>query len=129
MSKPLKILMLNYEYPPIGGGSANATYRLLEQFSMKSDVEVDLVTSSSSSFHIETPWPGITIHRLPIAKTDLYYWTASEILEVAVRTFCYVRRLLRSNRYDLCHCWSGWPSIQVSRLVPVESSIGCQEQK
>jgi len=27
-----QILILNYEYPPLGGGAANATYHLLKQF-------------------------------------------------------------------------------------------------
>ena len=31
MNKPIKILMLNYEFPPLGGGAANATKYIINE--------------------------------------------------------------------------------------------------
>jgi len=39
-------LILNYEFPPLDGGAANATFYLLKEFSKYGDLEIDLVTSS-----------------------------------------------------------------------------------
>lgn len=45
----MKILMLNYDYPSLGGGAANTTYYLLREFDGRNDLSVDLVTSPASS--------------------------------------------------------------------------------
>ncbi|OGJ19834.1 hypothetical protein A3K73_03640 [Candidatus Pacearchaeota archaeon RBG_13_36_9] len=44
------ILILNYEFPPLGGGAGNATYYLLKEFSKPEykDLGIDLVTSSTA---------------------------------------------------------------------------------
>ena len=42
----MKILMLNYEFPPIGGGAANANLRLLQQYAEKGGLHVDILTSA-----------------------------------------------------------------------------------
>ena len=48
-----RILVLNYEFPPLGGGAANATYYLLKEFIKYPDLKIDLVTSSVNKFKIE----------------------------------------------------------------------------
>ena len=63
--KKLRILMLNYEFPPLGGGAGNATYYLLKEFSKKKDLEIDLVTSSTDKFRTEQFASNIKIHFLP----------------------------------------------------------------
>ena len=32
-----RVLMLNYEYPPLGGGAGNANYHLLSEFKKRED--------------------------------------------------------------------------------------------
>ena len=41
--------MLNYEFPPLGGGAANANYYLLKEFAKTNDIFIDLVTSSANN--------------------------------------------------------------------------------
>ena len=43
----LKILMLNYEFPPIGGGGANAHFHLLREYAQDPDLQVDVLTSGT----------------------------------------------------------------------------------
>ena len=38
----MKILFLNYEYPPLGGGAGNATAYLLKEFAKIPDLKVEL---------------------------------------------------------------------------------------
>ena len=58
MIKMKKILMLNYEFPPLGGGAGNATYYLLKEFSKMPDLTIDLVTSSTEGFKINCKRTG-----------------------------------------------------------------------
>jgi len=48
----MKVLLFNYEYPPLGGGAANATAYILGEYSKIPDLSVDLITSSiDSEYH------------------------------------------------------------------------------
>ena len=40
----MRVLMLNYEFPPLGGGAANANYYMLKEFAGVKDLQVDVVT-------------------------------------------------------------------------------------
>ena len=50
MKKGKKVLMLNYEFPPLGGGAGNATYCLLKEFSKPKykDLEIRPINSACS---------------------------------------------------------------------------------
>ncbi len=105
-----KILMLNYEFPPVGGGAAIANYYLLKEFASNPDLEVDLVTSGSiSKFEVEQFSDNIRIFKLNVCKRDPHYWTTSEIVRWTWKAYWFSRKLINENNYDLCHCWSGWP--------------------
>jgi len=106
----MKILMLNYEYPPIGGGAANACFYMLKELAKYPDVQVDLVTSSPSN-QFETLEAGNKrIFRLNIHKKKLDHWTMPEISLWGVKAYEFALDLAGKEHYDLCHCWFGWPS-------------------
>jgi glycosyltransferase involved in cell wall biosynthesis len=103
--------MLNYEFPPLGGGSGNATYYLLKEFAKHPSLRVDLVTSSAgTSLEEEEFSDRIRLYRLPVGKKEQHFWTMPEIARWTWRAYWLTRKLINSNGYDLCHCWSGWPS-------------------
>lgn len=106
----MKILMLNYEYPPIGGGSSNATYHILKEFKNKKDIEVDLVTSSPFDYEIINFSSNIKIHRLNIGKKgDLHFQLIKELLIYSWKAFWYIRKLIKKNKYDFIHAFFGIP--------------------
>jgi glycosyltransferase involved in cell wall biosynthesis len=108
--EPIRALMLNYEFPPVGGGTGTACQQLLEVFAGRPDVRVELVTSGPGERPtVDDAWPGVTIHRLPVGKRDPHFWRSQELLRWTWRAYRLTKRLIRSNRFDLCHCWAGWP--------------------
>lgn len=103
--------MLNYEYPPLGGGAANANYYMLKEFAKKKDIYIDLVTSSAkNTFEVEQFSKNIKIFKLNIGKKDVHYWKMPEIFRWTYKTYLFSKKLIKQNKYDLCHCWFGWPS-------------------
>jgi len=107
----MKILMLNYEFPPIGGGAANAHLRLLRQYADNSDLRADVLTSAPEPGSvIEQFSENITIYKVGIHKKHLHFWRKSEVIEWLLRAKSHYRRLLRENQYDLAHAFFGFPT-------------------
>jgi L-malate glycosyltransferase len=108
---PLRILMINYEYPPFGGGTGWACSQLLDEFADFPSLEIELVTSGPGRrVEVVRPAPSTRIHRLPVRKRADHFWRASELAEWAARALAFSRQLAAARRFDLCHCWSGWPA-------------------
>jgi len=113
--------MLNYEYPPIGGGASRATFHLLKEFSHLKGITVDLITSSiSNRFEIEEIGDNILIHKIPVNKGERYYWTQREILTYSCKSVNYIRKLKKNQKYDLCHAFFGVPCGMMAYLFRKE---------
>ncbi|MCP4601484.1 MAG: glycosyltransferase family 4 protein [Proteobacteria bacterium] len=107
----MRLLILNYEYPPLGGGAGNATYYILKEFAHFKDLEVDLVTSSVSGFRMEQISERIRVHFLDIGKKgNLHYQTQQELLMYAWKSHSYALKLKRNKKPDLIHAFFGIPS-------------------
>lgn len=107
----MNILMLNYEFPPIGGGAANAHLRLLRQYADMSDLRVDVLTSAPKpGVVVEEFSENITIHKVGIHKKHLHFWRKSEVIEWLFKAKPHYRRLLRENDYDMVHAFFGFPT-------------------
>jgi len=105
-----RILVLNYEFPPLGGGAGNATYYLFKEFAQNPDIKIDLVTSSINFFHIEKFSENIAIHFLDIGKKgNLHYQSNLNLLYYSWKAFWYSKKLLKNNKYDICHAFFSIP--------------------
>lgn len=107
----MNILMINYEFPPVGGGGANANRYLLKEFAKRKDLKIDLVTSSDTCRdYIYDFSENIKIHRLDVRKKKVHYWSQREVLEFLYRSSRYVNQLVKKESYDLSHAFFGFPS-------------------
>ncbi|MDO8303472.1 MAG: glycosyltransferase family 4 protein [Sedimentisphaerales bacterium] len=112
--------MLNYEFPPIGGGAANAHLYLLREFAKttlttegteKSKISIDVLTSAPTpGFFKEQFSDDIAIYKVGIHKKNLHFWRKSEILEWLFKANGRYRMLLKQNTYDLVHAFFGFPT-------------------
>src|SRR3990172_543670 len=102
---PSRVLLLNYEYPPLGGGGANATFYLLKEFAGL-DVDIDLVTTSAAAeFELDRLSDRVFIHKLPIKKASPHYWTQKEVAATFLASLRYANRLVEAKEFDLCHAF------------------------
>lgn len=121
----MKILMLNYEYPPLGGGAANANRYLLEELKHK-DVEIDLVTSSPESYNEKEFSDKINIYKLNVGKDKIHYWKQIEILRYMLRGYLKSLKLMKSNDYDLIHAWFGFPCGLMAKFLGLPYIVALQ---
>lgn len=103
--------MLNYEFPPIGGGAGNAHLCLLRQYADNSDMRIDVLTSAPKpGLFTESFSKNITIYKVGLHKKDLHFWRRVEVIEWLLKARPYYRKLLRHNHYDLVHAFFGFPT-------------------
>lgn len=107
----IRLLFLNYEYPPIGGGGANANSYLFREFAGDPELRIDCVTSTMRPVDERVQISeNITLHRLALGKRQLHFWTQREVLYWLWRAQKKANELLASGDYDLCHAFFGFPS-------------------
>jgi len=107
----LKILMLNYEFPPIGGGAGKAHLCLLKEYAGNSELIIDVLTSAPKpGFTIEKLAENITVYKVGVHKKNLHFWRKVEVVEWLTKAHSHYRRLLSRNSYDLAHAFFGFPT-------------------
>ncbi len=107
----IRILSLNYEFPPIGGGGGNAHQQILRCFTEYADLDVTLITTTPQKEPYEEDYSdNIRIRFLPLAKEGLHYWRRGEVLRYLRQHSNYSKQHLQENTYDLCHVFFGFPS-------------------
>lgn len=107
----LNLLMLNYEFPPIGGGAANAHLSILKQYAQNPDLKIDVLTSAPKrGFYKNQFSENITIYKVGINKKDLHHWRKIEVIEWLIKARHHYRHLLENNNYNLVHAFFGFPT-------------------
>ena len=96
----MKILILNYEYPPLGGGAGVIAQKHAELFSEGNKVTV--VTSSFSGAHEEEIVnEQLTVIRLKVKRKEKFRSTFAEKIDWMIQTFRYFRKMKQLD-YDVC---------------------------
>ena len=113
----MKILMLNHEYPPIGGGGGYAGRNILRQFAGRSDIELDVVVSRPQPpIVIEKFAENITLYRVGVRKKAMQFWTRLEMIQWMAKAYRIHKKLLQQNQYDLAHAFFGFPTAIAAEL-------------
>lgn len=107
----IKLLMLNYEFPPIGGGAGKANLCLLREFAKNESLEIDMLTSSTEpGLTVEKFADNITIHKIGIRKNNLHYWKKTEVIAWLFKAYFKHREMVKNNSYHLAHAFFGFPT-------------------
>jgi glycosyltransferase involved in cell wall biosynthesis len=116
----MKILFFNYEYPPLGGGAANATAYILAEYAKISELSVDLITSSiDGAYHLEKIGENVRIHRLSIGKNskNLHFQSQKDIILYTIKAYWFARKLCKENNFNLSHSFFTVPCGFVSLVL------------
>ncbi|MFA6363347.1 glycosyltransferase family 4 protein [Methanoregula sp.] len=111
----MKILMLNYEYPPLGGGAAPVTKSLAEEL-VHLGHEVDVVTMGYKTLPREEVIHGVQIYRVQSIRKKLEMCTSHEMLSYVISAARFLPGLLNENNYDINHTHFIIPTGIVSSL-------------
>lgn len=101
--------MLNYEYPPLGGGTGIANQYLLNEFKKYKKLKIDVVTSSKDKYKEKRLGKNIRIFYLDIGKNNknLHHQTSWNLISYFIKSTLFT--LKQRHDYDLVHAFSGLP--------------------
>ena len=111
----MKILMLNHEFPPVGGGAGRATFNIAKELH-KMGHEVDILTSSYADHKQDEVIEGVRIYRVKSRKKQIF---DTDLLGILIYTFFgtnKLRKLLRQKDYDLTHSFFSMPAGIISLI-------------
>ena len=100
-----RILVLNYEFPPLGGGASPVSYELAKRLSETGDFDVDVVTMGYKDLSkYEEVNKNFKIHRVKCWRSKKEICHPWEQATYLFSAWFKSRELLKKNKYDLCHC-------------------------
>jgi glycosyltransferase involved in cell wall biosynthesis len=113
----MRILVLNYEYPPLGGGAGVATAALARGL-VEQGVRVDVVTASAELGErraeprdaASVELPGLQLYRVRSRRIGVHEAGMMGAATYLASAYPVVRRLLRTNHYDLLHVFFSLPT-------------------
>lgn len=98
----MKILMLNYEYPPIGGGGGVISKHIAEGLA-KLGHEIHVLTSKfQDTPEVSHPNENLIIIRLKVKRKTDFKSNPIEMLDWVLKTKKYCDSYVKSQKFDLC---------------------------
>ncbi len=111
----MNILLLNYEFPPIGGGGGKAAYNLARELAGLGH-QVDVLTSKINGQLSKERMDGFTVYRVISWRKGIHdcgFRGAFTYVLFAIFKFLH---LTRTNKYDVIHYFFGLPTGFLSLL-------------
>jgi len=112
----MRILMLNYEYPPLGGGASPVTKSLSEALVYMGH-NVDVVTMGFKGLKQKEEINGVNIYRVPSIRKQQEVCQTHEMFSYCYSAFRFLPKLLKENEYDINHTHFIIPTGVVSYLL------------
>lgn len=104
-----RILLVNYEYPPLGGGAGNATANIAREMA-RQGAQVLVVTSAFRGMPAREESDGFTIRRIPTIRRNEEKCAAWEMGVFMLSACLHVPLLARSFKPDAVIAFFGIPS-------------------
>ena len=110
-TRSLRLLMLNNEFPPLGGGTGTVNHALLVRFAKTPGLEIDLITSALGAQAEEEQFAErVRIFKVPVDNRNLHHSSNRELATYGVRALPLAIKRHRAQPYDLCFAWSAVPA-------------------
>jgi len=102
MKMKKRILVLNYEFPPLGGGASSVSYEIAKGY-VNLGHQVDVVTMGFKGLPAYEKKDGINIYRVPCLRTKKEICHPWEQLTYILSAKRFLRQHLKTHNYDINH--------------------------
>lgn len=100
---------MSHEFPPIGGGGANACYYLTRGFCRQGH-EVTVITANFRGLQDREIIDGVEIIRVSSKRTHQEHCSFGEMLSFLIKAWPVASKVVKQKRYDICQVFFGIPS-------------------
>lgn len=114
--KSMRILVVNYEYPPLGGGASPVTRGVCVELARRGH-QVDVVTMSYRGLPRHEEEGNLRVFRVPCRRSAVHLCHIREMVTWVPGATLLGMRLMRARRYDLIHAHFLLPSGVVAHLL------------
>jgi glycosyltransferase involved in cell wall biosynthesis len=118
----MKILMLNHEFPPVGGGASPVTFELSKQL-IKFGHHVDVVTMHYDKLPRYEQVEGFGVYRTPALRKRPNICYTHELATYVPGALFKTLGLARKNSYDVIHCHFMVPGAPLAYIVSKRTHI------
>lgn len=118
----MKILLVNYEYPPIGGGGSKASHELAKRLASRGH-RVDVLTSRYESLSKFETNDGVTVHRVFSWRKSIHDCGLRGAVSFLVLALPKLRSMIDDCDYDVSLFFFGFPSGALSLYPSFRRSI------
>ncbi len=105
----MKILIISHEYPPVGGGGANACMNLARQYAKAGHI-VEIITVWYRELEEIVREGNVTIYRVKSKRQYAEHCNFFEMLDFLLKAKPVASRLVREEGFDICQVFFGIPS-------------------
>lgn len=112
----MNILVLNYEYPPLGGGAAPVS-RDISQKLVEMGHRVVVVTMGYKGLPEYEVEKGVEIHRIKCLRKKTFSCMPWEQFTYLISARIFMRKHKELQQFDVCHTHFVIPTAEVSRWV------------
>lgn len=119
----MRWLIISHEFPPIGGGGANACFFLSREFA-KQKLEVDVVTAEYDGLpQREETRDNVHVYRVKCQRSNTDKSTFYEMLTFVLSAWKFVNQLCKQKKYDKCLVFFGIPSGPIALFLKKKYEI------
>lgn len=112
----MKILIVSHEYPPIGGGGANACMYLSKEYA-KAGHEVTIVSVWYEGLPKAEEIHGVRIIRVKSKRKHKEHCSFSEMADYLRKAWPVVKHLEKDQHFDICQVFFGIPSGPIGYML------------
>lgn len=118
----MRILVLNYEYPPLGGGASPVTHEINKRY-VSAGHFVKVVTMHYKDLAIKEIVDGVHVHRVKCWRSKKHLCHPWEQFSFLIKARRELDILLESEKYDVCHVHFLVPTGILARYVKMKFDI------
>lgn len=118
----MRLIILNYEYPPLGGGAGVITQKIAEGLAKKGH-QITVVTTWFEGHSEDYSADNLRIIRLKSRRKRVYESNVFEMLSWMFKAKSFLKRHLISEKYDLCFANFALPGGEVAYSLKLKFKL------